>query len=139
MKMNTGRKESLIKVAIIYFVMVFGIGFLLGPIRVLLLEPRVGTRTAELIEAPVMLVAIIVIARWVGRRWCRNLAPLARLGVGFLTVGMVLTADLVVGVGLRGMSAAEVFMDRDPVTGPIYYGLLGITAVAPWWFSRHSM
>lgn len=128
----------MIKATFIYYVLVFGTGFLLGPIRVLVLEPRFGARTAELIEAPAMLVAVIVIARWVGRRWCRSLVPSARLGVGFLTVGMVLAADLVVGVGLRGMSVVEVFMNRDPVTGPIYYGLLAITAVSPWWFSRHA-
>jgi hypothetical protein len=28
--------------AILYFIIVFGVGFLLGPIRVFLLEPRVG-------------------------------------------------------------------------------------------------
>jgi len=37
----------------LYFAIVFGVGFLLGPIRILWIVPRVGTRTAELIEAPI--------------------------------------------------------------------------------------
>ena len=38
----------LVKPAAIYFGVVFGAGFALGPIRVLWLEPRVGARAAEL-------------------------------------------------------------------------------------------
>jgi hypothetical protein len=37
---------------------VFGTGFVLGPIRVLWAVPRLGERVAELMEAPLMLVAI---------------------------------------------------------------------------------
>ena len=61
---------------VLYFAVVFGTGFVLGPIRMLWLVPRVGARTAELLEAPVMLVAIVLLARWVVRR-CRVPATLA--------------------------------------------------------------
>ena len=46
------------RAAAVYFALVFGAGFLLGPIRVLFLEPRVGLRAAELTELPLMIVAI---------------------------------------------------------------------------------
>ncbi len=46
-----------------YFVAVFGVGFILGTIRVLWVAPLVGDRTAELIEAPLMLAAIYFSAR----------------------------------------------------------------------------
>jgi hypothetical protein len=121
-----------LKPSAIYFGLVFGAGFLLGPLRVLLLEPRVGSRAAELLEAPVMLAAILAAGRWVGRRWCRGLTPAAILAVGLTAAGLVLAADLAVGVGLRGMSVAEVFAGRDPVAGPVYYWLVALTAVAPW-------
>jgi len=32
---------------LLYFALTFGAGFLLGPIRILVLEPRVGVRAAE--------------------------------------------------------------------------------------------
>lgn len=127
-----------VKSAAIYFAIVFGVGFALGPIRVLWLEPRLGVRTAELIEAPFMLLAVILAGRWVGRRLCAGYSPAARVGVGLVAAGFVLVADLAVGVGLRGMSVLEVFTARDPVSGPLYYALVALTAVAPWVFGRVS-
>jgi len=127
-----------VKLAAIYFLIVFGVGFALGPIRILLLEPRLGVRTAELIEAPFMLLAVILAGRWVGRRLCAGYAPAARLGVGLAAAGTVVVADLAVGVGLRGMSVLEVFTARDPVSGSVYYALVALTAVAPWVFGRAS-
>lgn len=50
---------------LLHFVIVFGTGFVLGVIRTLWLVPRVGTRWAELIETPIMVVVTILAARWV--------------------------------------------------------------------------
>lgn len=44
-----------LKAGILYFACVFGAGFALGTARALWLVPRVGTRTAELMEMPFML------------------------------------------------------------------------------------
>jgi hypothetical protein len=38
--------------ACLYFVIVFGVGFLLGPIRVLWLDPWLGKTAAVAVEAP---------------------------------------------------------------------------------------
>lgn len=124
--------------AAIYFGVVFGIGFVLGPFRVLLLEPRVGDRAAQLIEAPVMAAAILLAGRWVGRRFCRCGRSGSSLAVGLLAVGFALTADVGVGVLLRDMTFAEVFTNRDPVAGVVYYALLGLCAIAPWLFAARD-
>lgn len=55
---------QVLKVGVLYFVLVFGIGFVLGTIRTLWVAPRVGVRAAELMETPVMLVVTIAVARW---------------------------------------------------------------------------
>lgn len=70
MKLETKRPEPLIilKAAVVYFALVFGAGFVLGPIRILFLVPRFGVRLAELMEFPVMLVVIVLAARWLVRR-----------------------------------------------------------------------
>jgi hypothetical protein len=52
-----------IEAGVLYFALVFGAGFVLGTIRTLWVVPRVGTRTAELMETPIMLVVTIVAAR----------------------------------------------------------------------------
>ncbi|MBX6313087.1 MAG: hypothetical protein IRY99_09270 [Isosphaeraceae bacterium] len=48
---------------------------------------------------------------------------------------LVLAADLVVGIGLRGMSAHSMFLDRDPVSGGAYYAMVIAFAVAPYVFA----
>src|SRR5690242_18698322 len=40
--------KRILKAALVYFFVVFGIGSLLGPIRILLVAPRLGERAAEL-------------------------------------------------------------------------------------------
>ena len=47
-----------------YFGFVFGADFVLETIRVLWIAPRVGVRTAELMEAPIMLVVLVAAARF---------------------------------------------------------------------------
>jgi hypothetical protein len=120
----------------IYFGAVFGVGFLLGPIRVLWLEPRLGERAAQLIEAPFMLLATVLAGRWVGGHLRSGYGACARLAIGALAAGLVLLADLGVGVGLRGMTMAEVFGGRDPVSGAVYYALVALMALAPWALAR---
>jgi hypothetical protein len=61
--------KRIIWAGLTYFALVFGVGFILGPIRILLIVPRLGERVAELLEAPVMLLVIIFAALWVVRRF----------------------------------------------------------------------
>ena len=39
---------QIVKAGVLYFALVFGVGFLLGPIRILWAVPHFGTRMAEL-------------------------------------------------------------------------------------------
>jgi hypothetical protein len=52
----------------LHFLIVFGVGFSLRPIRVLLLEPRLGETIAVLREAPFLLIAMVLAAQWVPRK-----------------------------------------------------------------------
>jgi len=115
----------------LYFAIVFGVGFLLGPIRILWIVPRVGTRTAELIEAPIMLAVSVFVARWVVR-WL-TIPPTfsARLGMGLLALVLMLAAELSLVLWLRRMSVRDYFAERDPVAGTAYYVVLGAFAVMP--------
>lgn len=49
---------KILAAALLYFLIVFGVGFLVGPVRVLYVEPRVGSTAAVMLEAPILL------ARW---------------------------------------------------------------------------
>ena len=121
---------QILRAAVFYFLLVFGVGFLLGIGRVLLIVPLLGERTAELLEMPLMLGVIVAAARWVVRRRF-DARQFSALCVGFIALGLVLVADLAVGIWLREISAAEVFLNRDPVSGAAYYAALLLFAVMP--------
>jgi len=120
---------AIFKPSLLYFLMVFGAGFILGPIRIFLLVPRLGTRWAELLEMPVMLTVIYFAAGYINQRF--PLGPTDRLRLGMSALGLTLAAELVVGVMLQGRSIRDAFLDRDPVSGAAYYGLLLIFAILP--------
>jgi hypothetical protein len=116
---------------VLYFAFVFGAGFLLGSVRTLSVVPRVGTRLAELMEAPVMLVVTIVAARWIVRHFSIPYVPSARLGMGGIGLSLLLLAEFGLVLWLRGISIREYLATLDPVSGAVYYVLLGMFAVMP--------
>ena len=122
----------LLKPALFYFVLVFGTGFVLGTIRVLLVAPRIGDRTAQLCEMPFMLIAIAMAARWTNRRFTEGFGPSSWIVIGLIAFGMMLTAEIAVGMMLRGQSPMGSLLFRDPIVGAAYYGALGAFALMPW-------
>lgn len=119
------------KAALVYFALVFGAGFLLGPIRILWVVPRLGTRTAELIEAPIMLVVVITAARWTVSRFAVPLNRTKRLALGCIALGLLLLAEFSLVPLLRHVSIKTYLASRDPVSGAVYYAELGIFAIVP--------
>jgi len=71
-----------LKAAALYFALVFGAGFVLGPIRILWAVPRFGVRMAELMETPIMLVVVIIAARWTAQRFALPPTLSSRLRYG---------------------------------------------------------
>ncbi|BFU88846.1 MAG: hypothetical protein NTAFB01_00330 [Nitrospira sp.] len=120
-----------LQTAALYFLLVFGAGFVLGIGRVLIVVPLLGERAAELLEIPLMLGVIVAAAAWLVRHRLDHGRLSSALAVGFIALGMVLIADLAVEIWLSGLSATEVFFDRDPVTDAVYYAALLSFAVMP--------
>lgn len=120
----------LVRAATLYFVLVFAGGFALGTIRVLWVVPRVGPRTAELLEIPLMVAVSAVAAAWTNHRF--GASPAGRLGLGLLALGEMLVAERLVAIGLRGVSAADALIVRDPVSGAAYCAALVVFAGLPW-------
>jgi len=122
---------QILKDGALYFGLVFGCGFVLGPIRILWAVPRFGERIAELMETPIMLVVVILSARWIVRRPDAPLQASRRLAVGLVALGFLLAAELTVVLGLRGLTLSEYFASRDPVAGTVYIVMLGLFALMP--------
>lgn len=119
-----------------YFAIVFGAGFLLGLIRVPFLVPRLGERAAELLEMPFMFIAIFLAAGFLVRkptfRWSAN----SWGWVGIVALFLMMGAEVLLGVILAGREIGEYWMNRDPVSGAVYFAMLGVFAAMPWIRSR---
>ncbi|HEY4580868.1 MAG TPA: hypothetical protein VIG89_07505, partial [Candidatus Acidoferrales bacterium] len=127
-----------LKAGALYFATVFGAGFAFGTVRVLLVAPRVGERTAELVEAPLMVAASYFAARWIVRRFALPPAPLQRLAVGLIALVLMLAFEFGFVLQLRGLTIAEYFATRDPVSGTVYYLSLALFALFPLLLRRRS-
>ena len=127
----------ILKAALVYFLIVFSAGSLLGPIRVLFIVPRLGERMAELLEAPLMLLVIILAATWTVRRFQLPVRLAYRLGAGVIAfiIGLVFEFGLV--LTLRGLTLREYFDLRDPIAAGVYYLTLMLFALMPLLVRRH--
>ena len=127
----TQRFASALKAGVVYFALVFGAGFILGPLRILLVVPRVGERVAELIEAPLMLGVIFFSARFVVRKFRISVGVGNRLVVGLLALTLGLVFEFTLVMKLRGLTLSQYFQMRDPIAAAVYYLMLGFCAVMP--------
>ena len=84
-----------LKAGIICFLLVFLVGWILGPIRELWAVPHFGRMATMLSEAFIMLVAMIVAARWVIRRFHVSRTLPATISMGILAIGLLLPAEIV--------------------------------------------
>jgi hypothetical protein len=126
----------MLRAALQYFMVVFGAGFLLGTIRVLLLAPRLGVRTAELLEMPVMVAISFAAARWVARRF-HVLGLSASLGMGLLALLLLIGAELLL-VWISGATLENFIASRDPISGSAYLVALILFGLMPWLVRKRS-
>lgn len=115
----------------VYFALVFAVGFVLGTIRTLWVVPRVGARKAELMEMPIMLVVIIMAARWTVLRLAIPPMLSARIGIGCIALVLMLVAEFGFVRWIRGLSIKQYFATRDPVSGTAYRLMLMVFAAMP--------
>lgn len=121
----------------LYFLLVFSAGFMLGTVRVLFIVPAIGERAAELLEMPLMLLVVAMAARFIAGKFAGSIHGTPQwLHVGAIAFACMLTADVGVGVALRGMTVWQALVERDPVSGTAYYLALAFLALAPSLFAR---
>jgi hypothetical protein len=127
-----------LRAGLLYFAAVFAVGFVLGTVRVLWAVPRFGPRGAELMEMPLMLVAIVLAALW-GVRWLAvSPRQWVRLSMGLVALGCLLLTEFTVVLQLQGLSIAEYVANRDPVSGTAYILMLVLFALMPWLLARRA-
>lgn len=125
------RARATLGAALAYFGLVFGAGFALGVLRTLFVVPRIGARAAELLEMPLMLLVIVLAARWIVRHRVVAQRTSGAWWVGLLALVLLLGAEIALAAGLRGLTPAQALFDRDPVAGIAYALALLAFAVMP--------
>jgi len=83
-----------------------------------------------------MLIAIVLAAGWINRRFAEIASPISKLGIGAIALVIMLSAEIMLGMMLRGLSLTQIILNRDPVAGTAYYVSLILFALMPWLLSR---
>ncbi|HEX7252342.1 MAG TPA: hypothetical protein VF376_05620 [Thermoanaerobaculia bacterium] len=125
-----------LKEGVAYFGVVFGIGFVLGTIRTLLVVPRVGAPAAELMETPIMLGVTFFAARWVVRRFAIPPGIARRFSVGLVGTALLIAAEFTLVLRLRGLTIREYEAGHSPTSQIVYLLSLGAVVIMPIWVDR---
>ena len=107
----------------LYFAVVFGIGFALGTVRVLVTGPRLGETAAVLLEIPVIMTASWFVAKWCIARYAVRSSAAERLTMGLVAFCLTMLAELAMSVLLFGHTVSEHFATYSHLPG-----LIGLTA-----------
>jgi hypothetical protein len=97
----------ILKAGVIYFLLLFALGWILGPIRELWAVPRFGRVTALLFEAVVILMAMIASSRWVMRRFDVPLTLGSTIPVGLVALAILAPAEIAGVLWVRGQSLQD--------------------------------
>lgn len=125
-------KRKVVKYSLVYFSLVFIAGFALGIIRVLIVEPRIGTRYAELIEMPFMLFVIYASARHVVSKMHYANAVLPYFITGVIALALLLLFEFTLVIGLQNTTIQQYLDSRDKIAFSAYIVSLIIFALMPW-------
>ena len=128
-----------LKYGSIYFALVFSAGFVLGTIRVLALEPRIGAKFAELIEIPIMLAVVYISAKYVVSKIPPVEPKLLYLMMGISALALLLVFEFTLVLGLQGMSLAQYLESRDELAFGAYLISLIIFALMPLLISKKEV
>ncbi|MCB1515845.1 MAG: hypothetical protein H6876_02015 [Hyphomicrobiaceae bacterium] len=127
-----------LKAAIFYFASVFAAGAVLGSVRELLVKPWAGGLGAILLEAPIILAAMIYLAPRTAR-WAGLGEGVARhAAMGFAALALLLVFEAAAAQLLRGWSLGQWLRHFDTPEGRAAIALYVVFALVPL-FSRATV
>ena len=119
------------KAGLIYFVLVFPVGWILGPIRELWAGPQFGRLTGTLLEAIIMLVAMIISASWVIRRFNPPQTLGAAISMGLVAFEILVPTEVAGVLWVRRLSIQEYLASFVAAPGVISLAMFLVFAVVP--------
>ena len=134
--------QQAVKAGLAYFALVFGAGFLLGPVRILMLQPRFGETVATAIEMPILIVVMVFAARMSLRRFTVPARWTSWLTMGGIALALQQAGDVAVALGLRGMTLADHLAHFATPAGRVLAASLLLFVLMPglvgWWLNRRA-
>lgn len=124
-------RPRILAAAASYFALVFAAGFCLGLVRVPFLEPALGKMASVLVEAPFLVLAMVLSAHVTVQRFGLEGHPWHAFTAGLLAVALQQTGDLAVGVILRGSTLVAHVAEIFSVQSLPLLALLTVFAVLP--------
>ena len=92
---------------LVYWAIVFALGFVMGTLRVLVLAPLLGPVAAVSLELPIMLAGSWLACGWSLRRFGVGKAFAERAAMGLLAFTLLILAEFALSTLLFGRTAAE--------------------------------
>ena len=119
-----------------YAGLAFAAGAMLGPLRELLLAPRIGGLAAALAEAAAMLLLLALSARWVMVRLAPPVTRRVRATVAQVALLVVLACDIALGLVLQVSGLAAARAPRSLAEQAVMLPLLAWLVVLPFLIGR---
>ncbi len=113
-----------------YFGLVFAAGFALGTIRVVLLQPYLGSGASRLLELPVMVAISFMAARIIMRR-AGAVERMDALTIGLVAFILLLLAEMLIGSWLFRLPYSAIFTDAMTLIGFLNFLAQSLLIVFP--------
>ena len=113
---------------LLYFAIVFAIGFLLGAVRTLLLSPSIGELPATLLEMPIILGASWLVCRWLLSQFNPKKSWSFRIIMGVSAFVFLMVAEIALSLLLMDRTLIEYLTFYRNL--PQILGLIGQIAFA---------
>jgi hypothetical protein len=128
------RADRAVLAGLAYWGVMFGVGFLLGTVRVLLVAPSLGETPAVSIELPVMLAVCWFMARTLVQRW--RLTRQEALAAGVAAFALLMFAEVATAATLFGESPAQWLAGLVRFPASLGFGAQVIAAFIPLLLAR---
>ena len=124
------RRTSL-HAGVAYALLALAAGWVLGPLRELVVAPWLGPLPALLLEVPAMLAACVLAARWTVRRFAVPARFGPRLVMGLVALAVLLAAELAGSMAVRGLSPGAWLARAATLPGALSLGMFALSAALP--------
>lgn len=115
--------RTVVYAGFLYFLSVFALGFILGTIRTLFVEPLISATWAVLFEVPIMLSFSWHVSRKITRRYKVSAILRDRLILGGVAFGCLMLGEIGISTMLMERTVLEHFANYGMV--PVQVGLIG--------------